>query len=479
MIIRVPLPYNVILGCPEIKQLGSIASTLHSIMKFPTQDGIAVVRRETPELIYNHISRKRDRSSEEDQFQNEKNDEEMIVINEAYPEQKVTIGKNLPRRLKQQLSGRLRSNIDIFAWTPADMNGIPHESAEHRLNIHPRTFFVWQKKRVLAKERNDAITQEERRLLHLRHSGNIRNTKKNQHETKSKEMHVWSRKWTVLRALNGKLAALGHLLSKSAERSLTIFSTLKGPELNYPSLEKVALALVNAARRLRRYFQSHKIYVLTDQPIRRVLLKPEDSGRLAKWAIELGEHEIIYKPRSAIKGQILVDFLIEPPRTEERIETKYGGKDSGQLESTASLGWILLTDGASGTEGSRAGLVITNPNGQEITYALRFNFKISNNEAGYEALIAGLKLAIHMEAQHLQVFSDSLLFTNQDIPFLEHGTSATSINFNSRNRIRANILVGIKSLLEVTAVKLVLLVQKLLLLVLKVNTAERLQLLKG
>ncbi|GJU04939.1 hypothetical protein Tco_1121369 [Tanacetum coccineum] len=72
-----------------MKQLGAIASTLHSIMKFPIHDGIAVVREETTELMCNQISRKRDCSSEEEQFQNEENDEETIVINEAYPKQKV------------------------------------------------------------------------------------------------------------------------------------------------------------------------------------------------------------------------------------------------------------------------------------------------------------------------------------------------------------------------------------------------------
>ncbi|GJU04937.1 hypothetical protein Tco_1121367 [Tanacetum coccineum] len=108
----------------------------------------------------NQISNKRDRSSEEEQFQNEENDEETIVINEAYPKQKVAIGKNFPRRLKQQLSELLRSNIDIFAYTHVDMTGIPRKLAEHRLKIHPRTFPVWQKKRILAKEHNDDITQE-------------------------------------------------------------------------------------------------------------------------------------------------------------------------------------------------------------------------------------------------------------------------------------------------------------------------------
>lgn len=42
-----------------------------------------------------------------------------------------------------------------------------------------------------------------------------------------------------------------------------------------------------------------------------MLLKPKTSVRLAKWAIELGEHDISYHPRISIKGQALVDFLLE------------------------------------------------------------------------------------------------------------------------------------------------------------------------
>ncbi|GJW50720.1 reverse transcriptase domain-containing protein [Tanacetum coccineum] len=65
--------------------------------------------------------------------------------------------------------------------------------------------------------------------------------------------------------------------------------------------------------------------------------------------------------------------------------------------------WTLFTDGASSIEGSGAGLILTDPNGKEITYALRFDFRASNNEAEYEALVAGLELAIQMEAYITQI----------------------------------------------------------------------------
>ena len=86
---------------------------------------------------------------------------------------------------------------------------------------------------------------------------------------------------------------------------------LHGAELNYSVIEKFALAMITASRKLRPYFQAHKIEVLTDQPLRNIMHSPKASGRLIKWAVELGEFEIRYKPRVAIKAQALADFLVE------------------------------------------------------------------------------------------------------------------------------------------------------------------------
>ncbi|GJZ45650.1 hypothetical protein Tco_0593246 [Tanacetum coccineum] len=67
---------------------------------------------------------------------------------------------------------------------------------------------------------------------------------------------------------------------------------------------------------LTRYFQAHPIAVITDQPIKQVISKPDASGRLQKWSVLLGEYNISYRPRTAVKGQILADFLIEKPETD-------------------------------------------------------------------------------------------------------------------------------------------------------------------
>ena len=55
--------------------------------------------------------------------------------------------------------------------------------------------------------------------------------------------------------------------------------------------------------------------------------------------------------------------------------------------------WKLFVDGSSGSKGSGAGMILISPDQYKTSQALSFNFKASNNEAEYEAVIAGLRLA--------------------------------------------------------------------------------------
>ena len=71
--------------------------------------------------------------------------------------------------------------------------------------------------------------------------------------------------------------------------------------------------------------------------------------------------------------------------------------------------WRLSVDGAANAQGSGAGLILTSPEGIDVEYALRFDFQASNKEAEYEAVIVGLNLAHSMEADQLEVSSDSQL----------------------------------------------------------------------
>src|SRR5574338_821224 len=90
-----------------------------------------------------------------------------------------------------------------------------------------------------------------------------------------------------------------------------IIKRFTGAEMNYSKLEKLAYCLLIAPRKLRPYFQAHPIKVLTNQPLKQVLFRPETSGRLLKWNIELSQYDIAYHPRRAITGQALADFIAE------------------------------------------------------------------------------------------------------------------------------------------------------------------------
>ncbi|GKD86741.1 reverse transcriptase domain-containing protein [Tanacetum coccineum] len=174
-----------------------------------------------------------------------------------------------------------------------------------------------------------------------------------------------------------------------------VSKALKETEINYSAMEKLILALVFAAKRLRRYFQAHPIMVITDQPIKQVISK--------QWSVLLGEHNISYRPRTTVKGQILADFLIKKPETDAVLP---------QSEVKLQEPWILFTDGSSCVDGLGAGLILTYPEGMEFTYALRFEFTATNNEAEYEALIAGLRIAARMGVRNLEANVDSRLVAN-------------------------------------------------------------------
>ncbi|GJS31610.1 reverse transcriptase domain-containing protein [Tanacetum coccineum] len=140
-----------------------------------------------------------------------------------------------------------------------------------------------------------------------------------------------------------------------------VIRALRGLELNYTSMEKLVLALVHASKRLKRV---------------------------------------------SVKGQILADFIVESPE-EDSPDTPM------EEEEELPEPWILFTDGSSCTDGFGAGLILTNPEGMKFTYALRFRFDTTNNEAEYEALIAGLRIAKQMGVKNLQANVDSRLVANQ------------------------------------------------------------------
>ncbi|GKU96885.1 hypothetical protein SLEP1_g10067 [Rubroshorea leprosula] len=168
----------------------------------------------------------------------------------------------------------------------------------------------------------------------------------------------------------------------------------------YSIVEKAAFVVVTSARKLRPYFQSHPIIILMDQPLRQILQKPECSGRLIKWAVEMGEFEITFQQRSAIRAQALADFIVEC--------TSAHSDSQSEVDS-----WILYVDGASSNKGSGVGAILLGRDGYRSEHALKFNFDATNNMVEYEALLLGLQLTTELKVEAIQIYSDSQLVVNQ------------------------------------------------------------------
>lgn len=181
------------------------------------------------------------------------------------------------------------------------------------------------------------------------------------------------------------------------QRPVYFVRVLQGVEVRYQHIEKLAIALIITACRLRPYFQSYQMIVKIDQPIRQVLRKPDLVGRMVSWSIELSEFGIVYEPRRPIKAQALSDFIVEL---------------APLLEPTV-WEWTLSIGGASNIKGSGAGVILEGPDGMMLDQSLHFGFKASNNQSEYEALIAGMLLAKEMGITKLKVKSDSQLDTSQ------------------------------------------------------------------
>nr|XP_009786602.1 PREDICTED: uncharacterized protein LOC104234693 [Nicotiana sylvestris] len=139
---------------------------------------------------------------------------------------------------------------------------------------------------------------------------------------------------------------------------------LAGAKTRYPHLEKLALALVVVAQKFRPYLQCHPIAVVTTFPLQNILHKPELSGRLAKWAVEMSEFDLEYKHKTVIKSQFFAEFV----------------------------------------DDFSPGLLPLLPKKHD---AVRIDIR------KYEALIAGLELARGLDSEVIEIKCDSQLVVNQ------------------------------------------------------------------
>ena len=94
----------------------------------------------------------------------------------------------------------------------------------------------------------------------------------------------------------------------------------------YPHYQKLAYGVFFASRKLRHYFQGHTITVVSKAPLGDIINNADARGRVAKWGIKLAAFDIKYQPRTAIKSQVLMDFVAdwtEAMETTQMPESEY------------------------------------------------------------------------------------------------------------------------------------------------------------
>ncbi|GJS70578.1 reverse transcriptase domain-containing protein [Tanacetum coccineum] len=306
---------------------------------------------------------------------------------------------HLTKNGRKELCVLLKQNLDIFAWKPADMTGVPRSIAEHRLNIREGYSPVRQKKRGQAPERNKAIQEEGRNVFRLQ----VRPTGESLVQDKADAVLSLPSPRCIkdVQKLNGKLASLNRFLSKSAEKSLPFFKTLKNctkksdfqwtPEAEeaFKQMKKLIAELPTLTAPRER--EELIIYLAAaKEAISAVLMTDREGRQIPVYFVSrtLRGPEVNYTPMEKLVLALL--------SASKRLKRYF------QAHTTGSS--CVDGRGRSDTGQTRKG---------QITYAMRFRFEATNNEAEYEALIAGLRIAEQMGVKNLQANVDSRLVANQ------------------------------------------------------------------
>ncbi|VFQ67130.1 unnamed protein product [Cuscuta campestris] len=410
VVVNIKCVHNAIVGRPVINKVRGIISMAHLCMKFYTPGGIG-----------------QEVEKEEDRMGLEPGEEtEEIVPRETFPEKMVRIGQDLPEGLREEIISVLREYADIFSWSVADLPGIDRSIICHQSP-------------VIEGDNRDEVAQflegrpaTDRRLAALSRflSRSAERVLPFFKVLKKGSTFEWSREYeeafqqlkeylvsdivlskpkpveTLYLYLGISQNVVSFVLIRNEDGQRPIYyvsKALNGAESRYTAIEKTAYALFITATKLTTYFQAHAVEVLTDQPLGLVLHSSTSLGRMIKWAIMLTQFKIDYKPRTAIKGQALPDFLVELTGLEPEAGPSH----------TVEPWWDMALDGASRPKGCGAGIVFTTREGFKIYHAMMFNFKLTNNEAEYEALAGGLRLAWALGIKRMRIRSDSSLVVGQ------------------------------------------------------------------
>ncbi|GJY22705.1 hypothetical protein Tco_0396363 [Tanacetum coccineum] len=268
MVIRSPSQHNGIIGRTGIRKISVVPSTAHGMLKFPVEGGTVTLR--SSRVIPMECAMISGPSTQHPVTSQVLEEKIKVAIHPEYPEQTIAIGSTLTEKGRKELCALLRQNLYAFTWKPADLTGVPRHIAEHRLNVREGCLPIRQKKRGDRLESRVSLRipfqvlpgRIERISLCLK---NARATYQRLVDRafqkqigRNLEVYVDDLEGIFLgykvnadglkvcpekadavlslpspgclkdvQKLNGKLASLNKFLSKSAEKSLPFFKTLK------------------------------------------------------------------------------------------------------------------------------------------------------------------------------------------------------------------------------------------------------------
>ncbi|PKI68966.1 hypothetical protein CRG98_010646 [Punica granatum] len=146
-------------------------------------------------------------------------------------------------------------------------------------------------------------------------------------------------------------------------------------------------------------------------PLKYLLDNPSSMRDIEKWRCQLTEYDIEYVSRIAVKGQAIVDHLVEFP-IDDDTSINSDLPDEGILQindEEESPRWKMSFDGAVNSTRSSIDAVLISPEGRHFTVAAKINFPCTNNIAEYEVCIIGLQATVDLKVKELEVFGDSML----------------------------------------------------------------------
>ncbi|GKB72788.1 hypothetical protein Tco_0934200 [Tanacetum coccineum] len=163
VVVRSASSYNGIIGRRGIRKIQAVPSTAHGMLKFPVEGGVLTIR--SSKVVTIECASVAESIGQPPAINQVKEERIKVAINPEYPEQTIMIGSTLSEGGYDKLCDMLRHNLDVFAWKPADMTGVPRHITEHRLNVREGCPPIRQKKRGQAADRNQAIKEEVGKLV--------------------------------------------------------------------------------------------------------------------------------------------------------------------------------------------------------------------------------------------------------------------------------------------------------------------------